>query len=52
MFKNHKIEAVLKVAATNRVDNLFMVHDQATPQTIKPHDDLLAFFPFLGKPNP
>jgi hypothetical protein len=31
---------------------IFMVHGQATPQTIKPHDDLLAAFPFLGKPNP
>ena len=31
---------------------IFMVHGQATSQTIKPHDDLLAAFPFLGKPNP
>jgi hypothetical protein len=31
---------------------IFMVHGQATPQAIKPHDDLLAVFPFLGLPNP
>ena len=31
---------------------IFMVHGQATPQPIRPHDDLLAAFPFLGKPNP
>jgi hypothetical protein len=30
---------------------IFMVHGQATPQSIKPHDDLTAAFPFLGKPN-
>jgi hypothetical protein len=30
----------------------FMVHGQATPQPIKPHDDLTAAFPFLGTPNP
>ena len=30
----------------------FMVHGQATPQAIKPHDDLLATFPFLGTPHP
>jgi hypothetical protein len=30
----------------------FMVHGQATPQSIKPHDDLTATFPFLGTPNP
>ena len=30
----------------------FMVHGQATPQPIKPHDDLLATFPFLGTPHP
>jgi hypothetical protein len=30
----------------------FMVHGQATPQPIKPHDDLLAVFPFLGTPHP
>jgi len=31
---------------------IFMVHGQATPQNIGPHDDLLADFPFLGNPNP
>ena len=31
---------------------IFMVHGQATPQDIGPHDDLMAAFPFLGKPNP
>ena len=31
---------------------IFMVHGQATPQNIGPHDDLMAVFPFLGKPNP
>jgi hypothetical protein len=31
---------------------IFMTHGQATPQPIKPHDDLLAVFPFLGIPNP
>jgi hypothetical protein len=31
---------------------IFMVHGQATPQNIGPHDDLMAAFPFLGKPNP
>ena len=30
---------------------IFMVHGQATPQNIGPHDDLMAAFPFLGKPN-
>jgi hypothetical protein len=30
----------------------FMVHGQATPQAVKPHDDLLAVFPFLGTPHP
>jgi Domain of unknown function (DUF4331) len=30
---------------------IFMVHGQATPQNIKPHDDLLAAFPFLGTPH-
>jgi hypothetical protein len=29
-----------------------MVHGQATPQDIRPHDDLLASFPYLGPPNP
>jgi hypothetical protein len=31
---------------------IFMVHGQATPQSIGPHDDLMAEFPFLGMPNP
>jgi len=29
-----------------------MVHGQATPQSVGPHDDLLAGFPYLGPPNP
>jgi len=28
---------------------IFLVHGQATPQTIKPHDDMLAAFPFLAE---
>jgi hypothetical protein len=31
---------------------IFMVHGQATPQNIKPHQDLTAAFPFLGTPHP
>ena len=31
---------------------IFMVYGQATAQSIKPHDDLMAAFPFLGLPNP
>lgn len=31
---------------------IFMVHGQATPQPVKPHDDLLDEFPYLGPPNP
>jgi hypothetical protein len=31
---------------------IFMVYGQATPQPIKPHDDLTAAFPFLGTPHP
>jgi hypothetical protein len=31
---------------------IFMVHGQATPQSVKPHDDLMAVFPFLGVPHP
>jgi hypothetical protein len=31
---------------------IFMVHGQASPQACKPHDDLMAEFPFLGVPNP
>jgi hypothetical protein len=30
---------------------IFMVHGQASPQPIKPHDDLMAVFPFLGMPH-
>jgi hypothetical protein len=30
----------------------FMTHGQATPQGVRPHDDLMAVFPFLGLPNP
>jgi Domain of unknown function (DUF4331) len=30
---------------------IFMVYGQATPQPVKPHDDLLAHFPYLGPPN-
>jgi hypothetical protein len=29
----------------------FLPHGTATPQPIRPHDDLLAEFPFLGPPN-
>jgi hypothetical protein len=31
---------------------IFMTHGQATPQSVGPHDDLLAYFPYLGPPNP
>jgi hypothetical protein len=31
---------------------IFMVHGQATPQSVGPHDDLLTSFPYLGPPNP
>jgi hypothetical protein len=31
---------------------IFMVHGEATPQDVKPHDDLTASFPFLGEPHP
>jgi hypothetical protein len=31
---------------------IFMVHGQATPQPVGPHDDLLAHFPYLGPPSP
>jgi hypothetical protein len=31
---------------------IFMTHGQATPQLIKPHDDLLGHFPYLGLPHP
>jgi hypothetical protein len=30
----------------------FMTHGATTPQGVKPHDDLLDVFPFLGMPNP
>jgi hypothetical protein len=30
----------------------FMTHGRATPQGVRPHDDLTAAFPFLGPPNP
>jgi hypothetical protein len=30
----------------------FMTHGGTTPQGVKPHDDLLDVFPFLGMPNP
>jgi hypothetical protein len=31
---------------------IFMTHGQAIPQRIKPHDDLLPHFPYLGLPHP
>lgn len=30
---------------------IFMVHGQATPQSIGPHDDVTTAFPFLGTPH-
>jgi hypothetical protein len=30
---------------------VFMTHGQANPQGVKPHDDLMAVFPFLGTPH-
>jgi hypothetical protein len=30
---------------------IFMTHGQVHPQGIKPHDDLMAVFPFLGVPH-
>lgn len=30
----------------------FLTHGRATPQGVRPHDDLTAAFPFLGPPNP
>ncbi len=30
---------------------IFMVHGQATSQNIKPHEDLMPVFPFLGTPH-
>ncbi len=31
---------------------IFMTHGKANPQGVKPHEDLLAVFPFLGTPHP
>jgi hypothetical protein len=31
---------------------IFMTHGRANLQGVKPHDDLLAHFPYLGLPNP
>jgi hypothetical protein len=31
---------------------IFMTHGQATPQSVGPHHDLVAVFPFLGMPHP
>jgi hypothetical protein len=31
---------------------IFMVHGQATPQAVRPHDDPMTAFPFLGEPHP
>jgi hypothetical protein len=31
---------------------IFMTHGQADPQGVKPHDDLMDVFPFLGIPHP
>jgi len=31
---------------------IFMTHGRAKPQAVKPHDDLMAGFPFLGTPHP
>jgi hypothetical protein len=30
---------------------ILMVHGQASPQSVKPHEDLMAEFPFLGVPH-
>jgi hypothetical protein len=30
---------------------IFMTHGRANPQGVKPHDDLLAHFPYLGPPS-
>jgi Domain of unknown function (DUF4331) len=30
----------------------FLTHGRATPQGVRPHDDLTAHFPYLGPPNP
>jgi hypothetical protein len=29
----------------------FLTHGEVTSDGLKPHDDLLALFPFLGLPN-
>lgn len=31
---------------------IFMVHGQATPQRLGPHEDLMPQFPYLGIPHP
>ena len=31
---------------------IFMTHGRANPQGVRPHDDLLAHFPYLGPPSP
>lgn len=31
---------------------IFMTHGRTTAQPVRPHDDLLAHFPYLGPPNP
>ena len=31
---------------------IFLTHGRANPQAVSPHDDLLAYFPYLGPPNP
>jgi hypothetical protein len=31
---------------------IFMVHGKQKPQGVKPHNDLMAVFPFLGVPHP
>jgi len=31
---------------------IFMTHGRANPQGVKPHDDLMDVFPFLGTPHP
>jgi hypothetical protein len=31
---------------------IFMTYGRANPQGVRPHDDLLANFPYLGPPNP
>jgi hypothetical protein len=30
---------------------IFMTHGQATAQGVRPHQDLLARFPYLGPPH-